>query len=387
MKILTVIGARPQFIKAAAVSRALENTGWDVSEVMVHTGQHFDRNMSQVFFEELEIPEPKYNLGVSGGSHGRMTGRMLAGIEKVIQHECPDVVVVHGDTNSTLAGALAAVKLHCPVAHVEAGLRSFNRRMPEEINRVLTDHASTALFCPTRAAVENLKREGITESVWLTGDVMYDSALYYSQLAERRSDILERLSLGKGEYYLATIHRAENTDEITRLRSILQALEAVDLQVVLPLHPRTRKTLKHHDLEVRNVRLLEPVSYLDMLALENHTRAIATDSGGVQKEAYFAGVPCITLREETEWVELVEAGWNRVVGTDPTAIAAAFEWAKSANRSADRQSLYGDGHAAESIVEVLRTGMNEQKGHRPERQNKRTTRSGCCGSLPGGAGT
>jgi len=353
MKMLTVIGARPQFIKAAAVSRALEKRGRPIEEVIVHTGQHFDENMSRVFFRELSIPEPKHNLGICGGSHGDMTGRMLAAIEAVIETEAPEVVVVHGDTNSTLAGALAAVKLGIGVAHVEAGLRSFNRRMPEEINRIVADHVSSLLFCPTPVAVRNLANEGVVQGVLLTGDVMCDSAMHYARVARERSDVLDRLGLAPQRYYLATVHRAENTDDPARLRAILSGLEAAKGDVVLPLHPRTRKVLEAQGLAVGRVRLIDPVPYLEMLRLELDARAILTDSGGVQKEAYFAGTPCITLRDETEWVELVEAGWNRVVGTDPRAIALALAWADEVDRTASRPALYGDGRAAEHIVEAL----------------------------------
>jgi UDP-GlcNAc3NAcA epimerase len=353
VKLLTIVGARPQFIKAAAVSRAIEKTAGRATEVIIHTGQHFDANMSRVFFEELLIPEPKYNLGISGGPHGEMTGRMLAAIEKVILDERPDVVVIHGDTNSTLAGALAAAKLHVPIGHVEAGLRSFNRRMPEEINRVVADHLADRLFCPTPVAVENLRREGITKGVSLTGDVMYDSALFYTRMANERSSVLDRLGLKEGGYYLATIHRAENTDDVARLTNILAALEGIGQLVVLPVHPRTRQALGQQGLTIRNIQLVAPVPYLDMLRLENGARVILTDSGGVQKEAYFAGVPCITLRDETEWVELVDAGWNRVVGTDPGRIAEAVAWAESMDHGSAGRSLYGDGHAADKIVSLL----------------------------------
>jgi len=353
VKILTIVGARPQFIKAAAVSRAVEKVRDRADEVIVHTGQHYDDNMSRVFFDELAIPEPKYNLGIAGGTHGEMTGRMLAAIEKVILDEGPDVVVVYGDTNSTLAGALAAAKLHVPIGHVEAGLRSFNRRMPEEINRVVADHLADWLFCPTPVAVENLRLEGVTRGVSLTGDVMYDSALFYTEMATERSSVLDRLGLEEGGYYLATIHRAENTDDLACLTSILAALEQAGRRVILPVHPRTRQALDRQGLKVENIRLVASVPYLDMLRLENGARAVLTDSGGVQKEAYFAGVPCITLRDETEWVELVEAGWNRVVGTDPGEIAKAVAWAESMDRGSGGRSLYGDGHAAERIVAIL----------------------------------
>jgi len=352
VRLMTVVGARPQFIKASAISRAVEGRS-DLSDVIIHTGQHFDANMSRVFFDELAIPEPAVNLGISGGSHGQMTGRMLVALEEEVSRRQPDAVIVHGDTNSTLAGALVAAKLHIPVIHVEAGLRSFNRQMPEEINRVLADRLADLLLCPTPTAVENLRAEGITDGVLLTGDVMYDSALHFMRLARERSDVLERLGLAEGGYYLATIHRAENTDDATRLRGILSALGAARRTVVLPLHPRTRLTMEKTGLDPGRILLTEPVSYLDMLRLEAGARVILTDSGGVQKEAYFAAVPCVTLRGETEWVELVQAGWNRVAGADPAAIAEAVAWAEERDRTPPEEPLYGDGHAAERIVEAL----------------------------------
>lgn len=353
MKIVTIIGARPQFIKAAAVSRVLQaQTG--IIEKLVHTGQHYDANMSDVFFSELEIPPPAYHLGIGGGQHGEMTGRMLAGIEAVLLKECPDWVLVYGDTNSTLAGALAASKLHIPVAHVEAGLRSFNRRMPEEINRVLTDHASDVLFVPTATAVTHLSREGITgNSVHLVGDVMYDAALYFAKKAERDSTILSTLNLSPAGYVLATIHRQENTDDVNRLRSIFDGLGSIDLPVVLPLHPRTRKKLEECKIVIApTIRLIDPVGYLDMVQLERCAAVVATDSGGVQKEAFFYGVPCITLRDETEWVELVDLGWNKIVPpTDPRLIAEAVQ--NVMGRQGAEGQPYGDGQAAQKIVRVL----------------------------------
>lgn len=320
MKILTVIGARPQFIKAAAVSHAFAQHN-SIQEILLHTGQHFDNNMSEVFFEELGIPKPAYNLGIGGGLHGAMTGAQLAGIEEILLQEKPDWVLVYGDTNSTLAGALAAAKLHIPVAHVEAGLRSFNRRMPEEINRVVTDHISTALFAPTTTAMQHLAHEGIpAERCHQVGDVMYDAALLFGERAKQHSTILQQLNLTASEYILTTIHRAENTDNLQRLQIILQSLSEVSqtLPVVWPVHPRTRKLLQQqglhlHTLLGKNVHFIDPVGYLDMVMLEQHAAVIATDSGGVQKEAFFYQVPCVTLRDETEWVELVEAGWNRIV--------------------------------------------------------------------------
>jgi UDP-GlcNAc3NAcA epimerase len=356
MRIVTIIGARPQFIKAAPVSRAIAARP-GLEEVLLHTGQHFDEMMSEVFFREMRIAEPKYNLGVGGLSHGAMTGRMLEAIEKVLLKERPDRVLVYGDTNSTLAGALAAAKLDLPVAHVEAGLRSFNMAMPEEVNRRLTDHLCALLFAPTMAAVENLRREGITQGVHRTGDVMYDAALQFLALAESRGDTLGRLGLAPKGYVLATVHRAENTDDPGRLRTIVEALAAVaaETPVLLPLHPRTREALEALGVTVpRGVRIVEPVGFLDMVVLEKNARAIATDSGGVQKEAYFYGVPCVTLREETEWVELVEAGANRLAPPrDARMVHGAIRAALSAGPRAGGASLYGDGNASGRIVETL----------------------------------
>ncbi len=314
-KILTVVGARPQFVKAAVVSRAIASSG-RLHETIVHTGQHYDDDLSRRFFEQLGIPPPAFNLGIGSGPHGLQTGRMLERLEHVMKELRPDVVLVYGDTNSTLAGALAAAKLHIPVGHVEAGLRSFNRRMPEEINRVVTDHLADLLFAPTPAAVENLAREGIPpERVHLTGDVMYDAALHFGRKADEGDSPLDRLGLKPGRYVLATVHRAENTNDASRLRAIVEALSelAREIPVVLPLHPRTRASLERSSLHGcfhGGLRVVGPVGYLEMVALERGARLIATDSGGVQKEAFFHGVPCVTLRDETEWVELVEAGWN-----------------------------------------------------------------------------
>ncbi len=329
VKIATVVGARPQFVKASAVSRAIR-TDYDgrIVEVLIHTGQHYDENMSKVFFEELDIPHPDYNLGIAGGGHGAMTGRMLEAIEAVLLSERPDWVLVYGDTNSTLAGALAAVKLHIPVAHVEAGLRSFNMRMPEEVNRILSDRVSTLLFCPTDTAVQNLKAEGITAGVHQVGDVMYDVALFYRNRAREMSSILKRLGLRAGGYALATCHRAENTDTPERLSEICLGLAdiAARLPVVFPVHPRTRKLIEQNELSrcLENVTVLEPVSFIDMVALEQAAKVILTDSGGIQKEAFFYGVPCVTMRDETEWVETVSCGANRLVGADRNRLASVI---------------------------------------------------------------
>jgi UDP-GlcNAc3NAcA epimerase len=353
MKVLTVVGARPQFIKAAAVSRQFAaHAGCE--EVMVHTGQHFDENMSQVFFDELQIPPPRYNLEIAGGTHGAMTGRMLEALDPLLVAERPDWVLVYGDTNSTLAGALSAAKLNVPVAHVEAGLRSFNMRMPEEVNRILTDRVSNLLFCPTRAAVANLAQEGVTKGVHAVGDVMFDVALFYRERARNDSDALARLDLQPGAYVLATCHRAENTNDPQRLRGILTALDRIAqrLPVVLPLHPRTRILVAESGLEglLQRVRCVDPLPYLDMIALEQAAHAVLTDSGGVQKEAYFFGVPCITMRDETEWVELVQLGWNRLAGADTDRILAAFEQAGPGQPGA---YPYGDGESARAIVSLL----------------------------------
>lgn len=348
MKILTVIGARPQFIKAAAVSRLLRERS---TEIIVHTGQHYDDNMSNVFFRELEIPAPDYNLGVGSGLHGAQTGEMLARIEEVLLAEKPDWVLVYGDTNSTLAGALAGAKLHIPIAHVEAGLRSFNRDMPEEINRVLTDHISDLLFCPSETARGNLAREGVENGVHVVGDVMADSLHDAAQRANQHSDILERLGLVPGAYLLATVHRAENTDHTSRLGNILRAFATMQEPVIFPVHPRTRHRMAGLDLlstlEGSQVRMIEPLGYLDMVRLEQSARMVLTDSGGIQKEAYWLKVPCVTLRGETEWVETVEAGWNCLVGSDTEQI---IEHIRTFRPSSSHPVLYGDGQAAQRIM-------------------------------------
>lgn len=345
MKIMSVVGARPQFIKAAPVSRALRKSN---EEVLVHTGQHYDDNMSDVFFRELDIPEPDINLGVGSGRHGAQTGAMMAGLENVFADVKPAWVLVYGDTNSTLAGALVATKMHVPLAHVEAGLRSYDRRMPEEVNRVLTDHVSDLLLCPTDDAARNLAREGVERGVHVVGDVMYDAFLYNVDAARERSDVVRRLGLQSGSFALATVHRAENTDEPERLAAIMRGIDGGGLDVVLPLHPRTRSRLRED--AGRRIRFVDPVGYLDMIALEDAAQIIVTDSGGVQKEAYFLGKPCITLRENTEWADTVAAGWNVLVGSDAERIAAAM---RDFRPSGERPNLFGDGHAADRIAELL----------------------------------
>lgn len=351
MKLFTVIGARPQFIKAATVSRALAAHYPDSREILVHTGQHYDANMSDVFFDELDIPRPGHHLGIGGGSHGQNTGRMLEKLDALMIQEKPDWVLVYGDTDSTLAGALAAAKLHIPVAHVEAGLRSFNRRMPEEINRVLTDHVADLLFAPTQLALRNLQKEGIADSkIHVVGDVMYDAALYYRPLA-RKPAWFDALRVG--EFALCTIHRAENTDDPERMRGILAGLAESPLPVVLPLHPRTRKQLAQFHLNLPNtIRVVDPVGYLEMVWLESHCRLVVTDSGGVQKEAYFHGKPCVTLRDETEWVELVELGANVLVGADRARIRAAVMGCESMI-CGSRDVLYGQGNSAMQLLAKL----------------------------------
>ena len=353
LKVASIVGARPNFIKLAPLSKELRR---HFDGVIVHTGQHYDYEMDRLFFEQLKIPEPDYHLGVGSGSHGYQTGEMLKKIEEVLIKEEPELVIVFGDTNSTLAGALAAVKLHIPVAHVEAGLRSFDKRMPEEVNRVLTDHVSNLLFCPTERSVENLKREGITEGVYLTGDVMVDAVRQNVEIAEESSVILEELGIEPKGYYLATIHRAENTDDQERLKSIVDALCEIE-DVIFPCHPRTEKRLKDFGLWERlqkSVRVIKPVGYLDMLILEKNARKIVTDSGGVQKEAYIFKVPCITLRETTEWVETVEDGWNVLVGARKEDIVKAIKGFTP--KSENYNSRFGDGRASKKIVEIFLMG-------------------------------
>ncbi|ASC70810.1 UDP-2,3-diacetamido-2,3-dideoxy-D-glucuronate 2-epimerase [Halomicronema hongdechloris C2206] len=365
MKLLTIVGARPQFIKAATVSRAIaqhnqHHPDRPVHEIIVHTGQHYDTNMSDVFFEQMQIPHPDYHLNIGGMSHGAMTGRMLEKIEQAILDEQPDAVLVYGDTNSTLAGALAAAKLHVPVAHVEAGLRSYNLRMPEEVNRVLTDQISHWLFCPTDTAINNLAKENIPGSrpvqVKKVGDVMYDAVLFYQKIAQPSAAIATLLDELDAPFYLATLHRAENTNDPTRLNHIMTALDTISRTrpVLLPLHPRTQKYLK--DSSFPHIRLLAPVSYFDMITLLSRCQGVLTDSGGLQKEAYFFQKPCITLRDETEWVELVEKGFNRVVEANLEKILEAEESIrhKSTYWQMERSNdLYGQGNAAINILKTL----------------------------------
>ena len=338
MNVVTVVGARPQFVKAAALGTALRRAG--VDEVLVHTGQHHDAELSQVFFDELEMAPPAYSLDIHGGGHGAMTGRMLEALEPLLLRESPDAVVLFGDTNSTLAGALAAAKLHIPVVHVEAGLRSFNRTMPEELNRVLTDHLSVLLLAPTTTAVAHLAAEGITAGVHHVGDVMYDLSLQAAARAQQRSTVLDQLGLVPGRYAVATVHRAENTDEAGRLASIVDYLRSWEVPVVLPLHPRTRAAAAAGSVSLDGLVIVPPLSYLDMVRLVTGAKTVLTDSGGLQKEAYFHHVPCVTLREETEWVETIEAGWNRL-------------WSVADYRARRPIDEYGDGHAADACARLI----------------------------------
>lgn len=355
-KIVTIVGARPQFIKAAMVSRALKAKGFD--EVIVHTGQHFDKNMSEVFFEEMEIPHPDYNLEIQGLSHGAMTGRMMESIEDVLLKEKPDRVLVFGDTNSTLAGALAAAKLNISVAHVEAGLRSFNNQMPEEINRILTDRISSVQFCPTDVAVANLKKEGFDNfqcQIVKSGDVMQDAALFYAEKSDDRSTILKKLDLEGKPFVLATVHRQENTDNPERIQAIFDSLNEIhrDKTVVMPLHPRTRQIIKNLGIEPA-FHVIDPVGYFDMLQLLKNCHLVFTDSGGLQKEAFFFAKHCITLRDETEWTELVEGGFNMLAGSDGNRILEAYR-TMSAKQSDFSVNLYGDGEASKVIADFLAT--------------------------------
>ena len=374
MKLVTIIGARPQIIKAAALSRAIRNHYKDqIQEIIVHTGQHYDDNMSQVFFDELQIPRPDYNLHVGSASHGAQTARMTEGIEDILIKEQPDFIVLYGDTNSTLAGAVAAAKIHVPIVHIEAGLRSFNKAMPEEINRIVCDHCSTLLFSPTKAGLENLKREGFpmdnegpftidNPKVYHCGDIMYDNSLHFADIAEAKTEIIQRLELAGKPFILATIHRDSNTDHPERLSAIFKAIIRLseECRIVLPLHPRTSKLLKTNlDEELQkqvfnntNISLIPPVSFLEMIALERHARLVMTDSGGVQKESYFFKKPCIILRPETEWVEIVQTGNAILADADESRIMQAWQHFKD-NPPTSFPEIFGDGHAAEFMLEKI----------------------------------
>jgi UDP-N-acetylglucosamine 2-epimerase len=358
--IATILGARPQFIKAAAISRAIANHNnsatnqfLPINEILIHTGQHYDYELSAVFFRELGLSDPAYHLGIGSGSHGFQTGQVLAELESPLIEIRPDLVIVYGDTNSTLAGGLTSAKLNIPVAHIEAGLRSFNRTMPEEINRILTDHLSSWLFCPSELAVKNLAKEGIRNGVSMVGDVMYDVCLWHHKRADRHLNLLSELGLESGGYALATVHRAGNVDDPKRLNSIFAGLERIaaeEIPIILPLHPRTKKALLSYGIAVKKIKTILPVSYEEMLVLEKNARVILTDSGGVQKEAYWLGIPCITLRDETEWPETVEAGWNVVVGSDQNLM---MENVRRDSPTQNRLRLYGKGQTSTEIVQIL----------------------------------
>jgi len=349
MNIVSIVGARPQFIKCAPVSKEMRKNN---HEILVHTGQHYDYELSKVFFDQLGIPKPSYSLGVGSASHGKQTGMMLLEIEKVLLKEKPDFVLVYGDTNSTLAGALAAVKLHITIGHVESGLRSFDRTMPEEINRVLTDHASDLLFVPTKTAIKNLKNEGISKNVFLVGDVMYD-VLKQNIAIAARSQILEILAIKPKDYLLATIHRPSNTDNLKNLSQILEAFSSVNKQIIFPVHPRTEHLIKKHGLQKKigkNIKIMKSASYFDFLWLEKNANKILTDSGGIQKESYLLKVPCITLRDNTEWVETIEDGWNVLVGKNKEKILDAIH---NFNPTGKQRDLFGTGDASTKIVKII----------------------------------
>lgn len=372
MKVLSIVGARPQFVKAAMVVAAVRRhnrpckPGQRITHQLLHTGQHYDPKMSEVFFEQLPLPKPHFNLAVGSGSHGAQTARMLEGIEVILEKEKPDAIIVYGDTNSTVAGALAATKLQICVAHVEAGLRSFNRRMPEELNRVATDHLSDLLFCPTVTAIDNLRKEGIVKNVFLNGDVMLDAVLEFRSLADKRVKLLESFKVRSGDYVLATIHRAENTDSVDKLVALFDTLLELEFPVILPMHPRVRdklarvpqlKSIQSRLEKSPHIRVSDPASYLDMLMLEQNARVVLTDSGGVQKEAFFLGVPCLTLREETEWVETLKGGWNQVVGSDKSKIVRTVNsiWNHNGSRPMGRPDLksFGSGKSSDMIVKQI----------------------------------
>lgn len=369
IKILTVIGARPQIIKAAAISRAIKNYfSAQLSEILVHTGQHYDTNMSEVFFQELGIPAPNYNLNVGSGSHARQSAAMLIGLEEIIEKEKPDCVLLYGDTNSTLAGAMVASKMQVPIVHVEAGLRSFNKNMPEEINRIMCDHVSTLLFSPSKAGILNLKNEGISNNtnkkasidfpqVFFCGDVMYDNSLHFSLAENNQSDILKRLHLQPEGFVLCTIHRDHNTDDLTRLAAIFSALAHIasssGLKMLVPLHPRTKKNIEQLEIDESKIKIIAPVSFLEMISLEKNAAIILTDSGGVQKEAYFFQKPCVVLRNETEWTELLEAGTTLLAGSNTESIISAFSLLMQKRSDLQFPPLYGEGNAASFICEHL----------------------------------
>lgn len=369
MKIASVVGVRPQFVKASVVSKELRKNN---EECLIHTGQHYDYEMNKIFFEELGIPEPNYYLNVGSGLHGYQTGEMLRKLEEVLKIEKPDLVLTYGDTNSTLAGALAAAKLGIKNAHVESGLRSFDRSMPEEINRILTDHCSDILFCPTQNAVDNLGGEGITKNVYLTGDVMVDSLLFNKEIAETKSSILSDLNLKKKDYLVATIHRASNTDNIENLRNIIETFQELNENIIFPVHPRTEKLLKSYGLYdslSSSVKLIKPLGFLDFIKLINHAKMILTDSGGVQKEAYILKVPCVTLRENTEWIETIKDGWNVLVGSNKDKIIEAVNEFKPSVQ--EHQNRFGDGNASNKIAEIINTlSVNEFKPPVQEHQNR-----------------
>ena len=359
MKLLTVIGARPQFIKAAPFSREFRRNN---TEILVHTGQHYDANMSEIFFNELGIPEPDYNLSIGSASHGKQTGKMLEGIEEILLKEKPDGLMVYGDTNSTIAGALAASKLHIPVFHVEAGLRSYNKLMPEEQNRILTDHISDLLLCPTQTAIENLKKEGVTKGVYFTGDIMYDAVLNNVSIAKEKyakndiKKVIETenkldLDFEKDPYYLATVHRAENTDNLEKLTNIFKAFNLLDKPVVLPIHPRTKHIIETLNISKNNILLISPVGYLEMLYLTSNASMVITDSGGLQKEAYFLKTPCTTLRDQTEWVETLGNGWNVLSNIVPDEIVEKSQ--RKFDVSLPQSNAFGDGKAAEKICKRI----------------------------------
>ncbi len=352
MKIISVVGARPQFIKLAILSKELRENH---NEIIIHTGQHYDDNMSKYFFEEMQIAKPDYNLNIGSGSHGKQTAEMLIGLEDIFLHQKPDVVITFGDTNTTLATGLAATKLNIPVAHVEAGLRSHNREMPEEINRILTDHISDYLFAPTLTAMENIKIENLYGKPFLVGDVMYDSLLYYGKIAEQKSRILKNLKLKQKEYILLTLHRPYNVDNIQKLQNIFSALKQTKRFIVLPVHPRSRKMIESTNTIIpENISIIEPLGYLDFIFLQKHSEKIITDSGGIQKEAYLNGIPCITIRPETEWIETVEAGWNVLVGDKKDQL---IENCLHFKPSHNRPRYFGDGNSSKKIISILESHL------------------------------